>query len=516
MPDNLQIHKVYCEGGLNTNRDLLSQGERIPGSATRLINYEPSITGGYRRISGYTNLYPDLPGTGATIGVCVSGGIHDGIFAARKPSSGSNYLHYWDNSAEDWQAITTVGTVDLTDVTKLRFERYNWAGSRIVFVDSHNPAAVYDGTSYTQITDSNAPSSPSHVQSFKKHLFMAGSHDGGDRNMLYFSAPLDEFDFTPASGAGVINMGFGIVALKTFRDSLYVFGNNHIRKVTGNNIADFVVEEVTNDLGCIASDSVVELGGDLVFMGPDGLRPISATNKIGDVNLETVSKYIQSYFTDITANEDLDALVSVVVRSKSQFRYMFPGEESQGMLGGLRESQQTGQIGYEFSQLLGLGATCADSGYVGGYEYVIHGDEDGKVHRQEYGTSFDGNPIFSLYQTPFYHMGDPELRKNFLKLSTYLRAEGDCTLVTGIVYDYEDVEVFNPANYDITVEGAAAYYNEAVYGVGAIFDGNPSPVSKLNIAGSGTSISVKYVTNDTNASHSIQGMVLLFGINDRR
>ena len=185
------------------------------------------------------------------------------------------------------------------------------------------------------------------------------------------------------------------------------------------------------------------------------------------------------------------------------------------MLGALRMNEQ-GNISYEFSQLLGLGANCAASGYVGYTEYVIHGDQNGKVYRQEYGTSFDGDAIFSLYQTPFYHMGDPELRKNFLKLSTYLRTEGDIQLVTGIVYDYEDENVSNPNSYAITIEGAAAYYNEATYGAGAIYDGNPSPVSKLNISGSGTSISIKYVTNSTAASHSIQGMVLLFGVNDRR
>jgi len=53
MADNLDIFKVYCEGGLNTNKDLLSQGELEPGTATRLINYEPALTGGYRKISGY-------------------------------------------------------------------------------------------------------------------------------------------------------------------------------------------------------------------------------------------------------------------------------------------------------------------------------------------------------------------------------------------------------------------------------------------------------------------------------
>lgn len=61
MADDLQIATVSCEGGLNTNRDVLSQGQLAPGSAIRLINYEPSVSGGYRRISGYDETYPNLP-----------------------------------------------------------------------------------------------------------------------------------------------------------------------------------------------------------------------------------------------------------------------------------------------------------------------------------------------------------------------------------------------------------------------------------------------------------------------
>ena len=86
MADNLASFKVFCQGGLNTSRDVLSQGENSPGSAIAMINYEPAITGGYRKISGYSNDYGTVPGTGDVLGVCVANGIHDGILAARAPS----------------------------------------------------------------------------------------------------------------------------------------------------------------------------------------------------------------------------------------------------------------------------------------------------------------------------------------------------------------------------------------------------------------------------------------------
>ena len=512
MADNLASFKVFCEGGLNTNRDVLSQGERQPGSATLLVNYEPAITGGYRRISGYSNDYGTLPGTDSVLGVCVQNGINDGILAARKPSSGSNYLHYWDDSAESWIAVTTSGSPTMSGVTKVRFLTFNWSGPKVVLTDGVNPAAVYDGTTYTQITDSNAPNNPKYAATFSKHLFLAG--DSTDNYNLYFSAPLDETSFDPADGAGVINVGFPIVAIKAFRDQLYIFGTTNIKRIVGNNIANFVLQEVTDDLGCLATDSVVEIAGDLLFLSQDGLRPISGTNKIGDVNLESLSKNIQSIFTDIVFDIDLEGLSSVVIHQKSQVRFFFSAADSQGIIAGFRE-KEGGGLGFEFGQLLGLEATCSASGYIGQYEYVIHGDSNGKVHRQETGNSFDGSDIFSLYQTPFLHMQDPEQRKIFYTIATYLRSEGDNELILSVLYDYEDFNTLSPTNFTLTTENAAAYYNEALYDSTAVFDGNPAPVKRTNIAGSGKSVAFKYVTNDTNASHSIQGMVITFGVGDR-
>ena len=511
MADNLASFKVFCQGGLNTSRDVLSQGETQPGSAITLLNYEPAVTGGYRKINGFSNDYGTVTGTGSVLGVCVADGINDGIFACRKPSSGNNYLHKWNNSSSAWQAITTSGSPTMVGVTKVRFSRLNFGTPKIVLTDGINPAATYDGTTYTQITHSDAPTDPKFSAIFQNHLFLAG--DPAHPTKLFFSAPLAETDFAASNGAGVINVGFPIVAIKAFRNELFIFGSTNIKKLAGTALANFTLQTVTEDLGCLATDSVIEIGGDLLFLSQDGLRPISGTAKIGDVNLETVSKNIQSIFTDIVFDIDLDTLNAVVIRQKSQFRYFFGAADSQGIIGGFRQTPNGLQ--FEYSQMLGITATCADSGYIGQNEFVLHGTSDGKVHRQEQGNSFAGNNILSIFQTPFFYMQDPEQRKVFYNVSTYLRSEGDNSIVMSAVYDYEDVDTLNPTNFNLDNTGAAAYYNEALYNSTAIFDGNPSPVQRTNISGSGKSASFRYVTNSSDASHSIQGLVITFGVGDR-
>lgn len=520
MADRINAFKVNCVGGMNTNRDVLSQGEDTPGSATQLINYEPAITGGYRRISGFSNSYGTVPGINNVLGVAVYEGINDNIFACRKPYpfTNDNYFFYWDATAEDWVAVTTPATVTMEGVIKVRFTTFNWGTPKLLLTDGINPAATYDGTTYTQLTHANAPTAPKYSSVFKNHMFLCG--DPSESENLYFSAPTNEADYSPATGAGVINVGYEIVQIKAFRDSLFIFGKNQIKKLTGNSIADFVLSEVTSNLGCLVPDSVIELGGSLIFLSPDGFRPISGTANIGDVELQTISKQIQFTISAIiqeivAGSTNPESLTGLVFRSKSQFRFFIPAEGNFGLLGGLRQTAQG--FNFEYSQIFGIPATSASSGFIGVDEIIIHGDANGKVHLQESGSSFDGAEILSIYQTPYYYFQDPTIRKNFYNVTTFLRSEGSSELLLGVSYDFDDSKgVFNPANYTLTTEGAAAYYNEAIYDAAAIYDGNPSPVTKTNISGSGFSVAFKYVTNDTNASHTIQGIVLNYGVNDRR
>lgn len=515
MQDRINSFIAPCSGGLFNNIDPLTQGSSSPGSAIRMINYEPALEGGYRRISGFANDYGTVPGETDTsvLGVAVYSQLNDGIFACRKPASGNNYFHYWDNGTSAWVTPSTSGSPTMVGVDRVRFSKVNWGVPKLVLTDGVNPAATWDGTTYTQLTSGDIPSAPSYSEDFAGHLFLAG--DPSEKNLLYFSAPLDETDWTPASGSGVINVGFEIKQIKAFRDQLYIFGINNIKKLVGNSVADFQVSDVTKNLGCVSSDSVVEFNSDLIFLSPDGIRPVSATERIGDVELNTLSKPVQNIFEAYTQNEDLSTVSIVVLNKKSQFRLFFSNADSLGLIGSLRQTNQGG-LGFEYSQLIGIEVNCADSGYIGEEEYVIHGDSSGNVYRQESGQNFNGNPIFSLYQTPFVFMDDPILRKVFYDVHTYLRSEGEVTVNIGIEYSYGNTDVLKPVDYSLDTTGAAAFFDAAIYDATDIYDGNPSPVRKTNIEGSGDSISISYVTVEDQPSHTIQAYVVSYTLADRR
>jgi hypothetical protein len=587
MSDALQTYVSVMAGGLVTNVDPLTQSNNFSGSAVRLVNMEPSLEGGYRRISGFENSYGTLPGTGKVLGLSVNGDINQGVLGCRAPSSGSNYLHWYNHYYDvplgtgegsgftvgetvtgagvtasgtvisktadaivvnfgrlpdnvfatgnvltggtssatgtvsstptviGWTAVTTAGSPTMTGVDVVRFERYNWTEETLLLTDGVNPAAKYNGTTYTQITHANAPTDPKFASAFANHLWLAG--DPAEPFNIYFSAPNADTDFDPANGAGVINIGFTVTQLKAFRNQLYVFGQNQIKRIIGDNYSNFTVENVTNDLGCVAPDTVVEFGGDIIFLGSDGIRPISGTSRIGDVELETVSREIQKTFENYTANEDVTKLKALVIRRKSQFRLFFEANTSLSLLAAIRKGP-TAQSTFEYSQLVGVEATSVASGYIGQFEFVLHGDSTGKVHKQEEGDSFAGSEIFSVYQTPYYFMGDPEVRKIFYKVKTFLKTEGEALINVGIDFNFGDSEINTPENFSLTTAGAASLFDNAstIFDTTDIYDGNPSPTRSTNISGSGDSISVSYVTNSTSPSHTIQAVSILYGTGDRR
>ena len=123
MPNRTQSLKVICQGGLNTNDNNLFLSDNFPGSATRLVNYETALSGGYRRVSGY-RYYDETytavaPATaeGPVLGIWIFQNTTTGdteIIAARKNQSGATYS-FFKLGVSGWTAYTTGITHNTTN-----------------------------------------------------------------------------------------------------------------------------------------------------------------------------------------------------------------------------------------------------------------------------------------------------------------------------------------------------------------------------------------------------------------
>ena len=192
-------------------------------------------------------------------------------------------------------------------------------------------------------------------------------------------------DFTSGNGGGTIKVDTQIVGLRTFRNSLIIFGRDKIFKLTGTSSANFAVTPITRNIGCTDGRSIQELGGDVIFLAPDGLRTIAGTERIDDTELGTVSKQVQKRINEITTHN----INSLVIRSKSQYRLFFPTSADQdensarGLISVIKANPNTGSLGFEYADMQGLKVSSADSGFIANVETIINGGYDGFVYKQE-------------------------------------------------------------------------------------------------------------------------------------
>ena len=386
MPDlaRTQAFPFVCEGGLIANRSTFIMR---PGEALQLENFEPDIEGGYKRVKGFqrhvgfivpqtsassepvlmaasfankvvaargekifssatTSLSIAIASTTAmtgsgvitvqsTSGFSSSGTlqINSEIFTytgvtsttftgvTRATSSTSAAAHAVDDVvSESWTERDT----GRTNAGKYNFETFNFDGNdKFIVVDGVNDPTVFNTSlSATDVTASSVEGAK-FVTAFREHMFYAGMSSTPQE--LVFSQPFDEDAFNTGSGAGSVKVDDTIVGIKAFRENLFIFCENRIFKLTGSSSSDFAVAPVTRDIGCINGDTIQEFAGDLIFLGPDGLRTVAGTARIGDVELGTISANVQSIFDENLVDAAL--FESVVIPDKTQYRIFFAKDE---------------------------------------------------------------------------------------------------------------------------------------------------------------------------------------------
>ena len=261
----------------------------VPDYGTPLVN-AGSQTGSSLAIDGLTS----APQAGDVFKVAGIDKVYT-VLANATVSSGGATLSInpaLASSPADNAVITFLST-SREGANKTRFAKYNFNGTeKIALVDGLNEPALYDNATFTVLLD--APTDvigATFVAEVKNHLFFAKG------STVTFTAPYTDTDFSVANGGGNINVGGTVTALAVFRQQLIIFTETSIHQLTGNTVADFNLQPITTDIGCIDSDTVQEIGGDVMFLGPDGLRLVSGTDRIGDFGLAVVSKTIQNTMT---------------------------------------------------------------------------------------------------------------------------------------------------------------------------------------------------------------------------
>ena len=510
MPELSQTSPAVfpLQGGLVLNKSTFAMQ---PGEAIELVNFEPDINGGYRRINGFakynTNVVPQT--SASTEEVLLSCIFNSTIVAARgekifTASAGSGSWTERDSGR------TSAGVYT--------FERFNFDGNdKLIVADGNNAPTVFN-TSFaaTDVSSggggevSTAVTGAKFVAVFKDHMFYAGM--ANSKQEVVFSVPFDEDDFTTGSGAGSFKVDDTITGLKVFREDLFVFCQDRIFKLSGTSSSNFAVTPVTRNIGCVNGQTIQEFAGDLIFLAPDGLRTVAGTARIGDVELGTISSPVQSVFNDNIANSS--GFRSIVIPNKTQYRVFF---SKSGVLQATTEGILTSLRGqtFEFAQLKGIRPTSTDTVSTATETIVIHGGDGGYVYRQETGNDFDGSAINGKYRSPDLSFGDVGIRKHMHRVLVSYKPESSISADMFLRYDYEDPNSPRPAAYSLTASDIVAVYGTGVYGT-ATYGGQSEPLLRQSVEGSGFTVALRVDDNGTTAPYALRGFQMEYQTGARR
>jgi hypothetical protein len=508
MPTQWETFPVKFEGGLISNLGRLEHGIQAPGSATILKNFEPSVLGGYSKIQGY-NKFSDtaVPGDADIQIVSVIVADSNKVLICKDNK-------YYTSTGTAW---TLQSTVAGAAITKIRHDYYNFDGTpKIILVDGINDPAVYSTLDNSITFDTAAPSDvtgASIVKVFKNHVFFAKN------NLLSFTAPYAPTDFDTGNGAGVINIGAEITGLVVFREQLFVFAVDRIMCITGNTSESFVMQPVADKTGCLIHESIQEVGGDIIYLGPDGVRYLSATVKNNDFSLERVSTNITKEInTFIRSNVDF---ASTVVRGKSQYR-LFSFSSStprQNTLSYLATKyiDQSAE-GVSWSSLSGIKVYSIDSKQFLDNEVILFSSDTNYVYRMESGNSFDGTDIECVFETPFMPITDPRVRKTLYKHTLYTSINGLFHLDFGIKIDYRGAGIIQPPTITLDSNaGTAAVYGDPTSIYGVVRYSTPNKENFIsNVVGSGFTFAIRYTEKSSNPSFNLDYVILEYKNNERR
>ena len=522
MPDRWQTYPVEFGGGLITNLSPLQHGASLPGSARVLNNFEPSIEGGYRRIEGFSKFNDNaVTGQNEILGVEFYRGA---AIVARDQTSGNPKLYSVPSGSGSHTDLSTSITLG-ANTSRVRFAQFNFNGTEKLFiVDGKGYPVILASlvaSGLSQLSSSNGStdiSGASHVAVFKDHIFVSNGRK------VIFSAPFDETDFTTANGAGIIDVGSDVTGLVSFREQLIIFSESKINRLVGNSVADFQLQPIASDIGCIAGETIQEISGDIIFLAPDGLRTLAGTERNQDFSLASISKPIQNELVSLTSvNTDFP---SVVIREKSQYR-MFGYEAStsaatsKGIIGTQLQTQQGLQINW--AETTGIKAYAATSKYTGKVETVLFVNKDGYVYKMESGNSFDGSDITASFSTPYFPITDPQTRKAIYHSTLYCDPQGSVDLDFNVKYDLSAPDVIEPDT--ITFSNTASSTTVSLFGSpSAIYaDSNVKysgeslqSIFDTQTQGSGFTISLQFESKGTNPPFSLDTTVLEYGQYGRR
>jgi len=396
-----------------------------------------------------------VPGEGSVLGVWVYNGK---LYAFRNKVGGASAGMYY-STAGGWVEVSTGGVTQLPGGA-YEFVNYNFTGaangSKMYGCDGKNKAFEFDGTTFTQISSTAVPDTPSAIVAHQNRLFLA------ILGALFVSSPGDPLAGWAGVGSTPAEIGTGdqitcLVPLPGDGDTaaLAVYGRNKTSILYGYSTDTWALRLVSSDAGALPRTA--QYVSTAISLDDRGATTLATTQDFGNFAAASVSALVQPFVNTRRGT----ATASGVLRSQDQYRLYFA--DGWGLVFRIagRRVQEIMPIQYPNP------VTCACSNEdLDGQEVAFFGSTDGFVYQTEVGTSFDGSEIESWIRLAFNAERGPTVRKRWRRAVLEMLVPSYAKLYMTFELDYGDFSIpiaatsLNDFAQDADTPGSGGFWDQ--------------------------------------------------------
>lgn len=264
-----------------------------------------------------------------------------------------------------------------------------------------------------------------------------------DKSTIYYSALGTYNDFQTENDAGYINNFHtdtdDIAAMNNYKGNLSIYKKNKVYLLTGSSPDDFSIVPFA-DKGTNAANTVVNVDNKQYFLS----NGIYALEQVGELNQIRLGSSISNNITPEFENFDSKRLkntLTVHYQKKHQMWFLFP-YENQKYFKTIWINDYVNKIWHKRVLPQNITYLCEFNGD------LLSADSDGKIYKEDTGTSFDGQVIDFYWKSPFLSLNNVHHRKiidefyfvlddehdNKFKFSVYKDYDGNCPEDKELIY----------------------------------------------------------------------------------
>jgi hypothetical protein len=284
-----------------------------------------------------------------------------------------------------------------------------------------------------------------------------------------------------------------IMGMAIHNHYLYVFGRRQILVYAhADDPTNLSLADTLTGVGCMARDSVVVTGSDILFLSDSGVRSMQRTIQEKSAPMRDLSINVRDDIVAEIAQENEDDINAVYSDKDAFYLLALPSRglvycfDMRGSLqnGASRVTTWDGFIPYAMKYTRAKTLLLGKAGYVG-----------------IYGGYLDNGSTYTMkYYTNYFDFGQPTTLKILKKVGVTVIGGGGYPVVMRFGFDYSDI--LNSRNFNLA-NASVAEYNIAEYNIGE-YGGSAFDNKIINVGGTGRVLQLGFETTVNNKSISIQ------------